>query len=148
MATSVSVNHIGLAVTDLERSRRFWTEAFDFQSVLELEPPDAPTSQLLSVPVPVGLRAVYLRRDDFVLELLHFSKAGLREREPRAMNEPGLTHLSLLVDDLGRRLAKVRELGGTVLDETRLGDAAILVLDPDGQRVELLTPWEKPGTPA
>ena len=148
MATSIRVNHIGLAVADLERARRFWTEAFDFRPVLELEPPDGPTSQLLGVAAPVGLRAIYLRRDDFVLELLHFSAAGLHAREPRVMNEPGLTHLSLLVDDLEARLEKVRELGGTVVEESRLGDAAVLVLDPDGQRVELLTSWEKPGAPS
>ena len=147
MTKSVRVNHIGHAVEDLDRARRFWTEAFDFEPVLELEPPDAPTSQLLGVDEPVGLRAVYLRQDDFILELLHFEGAGLKERPPRSMNEAGFTHISLLVDDLEERLEKVRRFGGRVLEETRLGDAAVLVLDPDGQRIELLTAWNKPGDP-
>ncbi|MDG2304280.1 MAG: VOC family protein [Candidatus Binatia bacterium] len=144
MPAEVRVNHVGHAVADLDRARAFWTGAFDFKVVKELAAPDEGTSRLLGIPAPVGLKAVYLRCDDFVLELLHYADAGLEERGPRIMNEAGLTHLSLLVDDLDTRLDKVRALGGTVLDETRIGDYAILILDPDGQRVELLTNWEKP----
>ncbi len=145
MSAEVIVNHIGHAVADLDRSRRFWTGAFDFEVVKELDAPDEGTSQLLGIPAPVGLHAVYLRRGDFILELLHYADAGLEARPTRIMNEPGLTHISLLVDDLDARLERVRTLGGTVLTETRIGDYAILVLDPDGQRVELLTHWERPG---
>jgi len=145
MPAEVTVNHVGHAVADLDRARRFWTGAFDFEAVKELEAPDEGTSQLLGIPAPVGLRAVYLRRGDFVLELLQFAGAGLATRAARVMNEPGLTHVSLLVDDLEKRLDKVRSLGGTVLEETRLGDYAVMVLDPDGQRIELLTAWERPG---
>lgn len=145
MPTDVVVNHIGHAVADLDRARRFWTEAFDFEEVHALAPPDQGTAKLLQMQPPVGLHAVYLRRGDFVLELLQFADAGLQERPPRVMNEAGLTHLSLLVGDLDERLAKVRALGGTVLEDTRLADHAVLVLDPDGMRVELLTQWQKPG---
>ena len=148
MPSVVQVNHVGLCVADLDLARRFWVEAFDFEVASELEPPDEATSRLLGIPAPVGLRAVYLRRDDFVLELLHFSGAKAEDRPSRVMNESGLTHLSLLVDDLETRLAQVRALGGTVLEESRIGDHAILVLDPDGQRVELLTQWRKPEVPA
>lgn len=144
MPAEIRVNHIGHAVANLDRARDFWTGAFDFKVVKELEAPDEGTSRLLGIAPPVGLTAVYLRCDDFVLELLHYADAGLEERGTRVMNEPGLSHVSLLVDDLDARLAKVRALGGTVLEETRLGDYAVLILDPDGQRVELLTSWEKP----
>lgn len=145
MPHEVIVNHIGHAVADLERSSRFWVEAFGFEVVKELEVPDEGTSQLLGIPPPVGLRAVYLRRGDFILELLNYSDAGLENRGDRIMNEPGLTHISLLVEDLDQSLQAVQKFGGTVLEETRLGDYAVLILDPDGQRVELLTNWERPG---
>lgn len=145
MTTRVVVNHIGHAVADLERAQRFWTEAFDFEVVHELAPPDEGTSQLLGIPSPVGLRAVYLRRGDFILELLHYADAGLVDRDRRVMNERGLTHISLLVDDMDERLEKVRALGGHLVEGTRLGDAAALVRDPDGQFIELLTAWQRPG---
>lgn len=145
MTTEVQVNHVGHAVADLDRARRFWTGAFGFEEVSALEPDDEATGRLLGLPTPVGLTAVYLRRGDFVLELLHYADAGLEDRPPRVMNEPGFTHVSLRVDELDPYLERVRALGGTVLEETRLLDHAVLVLDPDGQRVELLTHWEKPG---
>lgn len=138
------VNHLGHAVADLERARRFWTEAFGFREVLTLAPPDDSTAPLLGLRPPLGLEAVYLECDGLVLELLHYHDRELEQRR-RTMAEQGFTHLSLGVDDLDVTLAAVRELGGEVLDDTRLGDIAIMVRDPDGQLVELLTAWQKPG---
>lgn len=145
MPAEVTVNHVGHTVADLDRARRFWVGAFGFEQVEELEAPDEGTSQLLDIAPPVGLHAVYLKRGDFILELLHFAKARLQPAKPRVMNEVGLTHLSLSVDDLDATLEKVRSLGGTVLEESRIANHAVLVLDPDGQRIELLTSWQKPG---
>ena len=53
-------------------------------------------------------------------------------------NEPGLTHVSLRVDDMPATLAQVRALGGQVLEDTDLG-GAVFIKDPDGQLIELLT---------
>jgi predicted enzyme related to lactoylglutathione lyase len=73
----------------------------------------------------------------FTLELLHFDRGANPPARRRVFNEPGLTHLSLTVDDLPATLAKVRELGGEVVEATDIG-VAVLVRDPDGQLVELL----------
>jgi catechol 2,3-dioxygenase-like lactoylglutathione lyase family enzyme len=133
----VTVTHVGLCVADLERSRRFYGDALGFAEVRSLRPPDGVCSTLLRVPLPVGLTAVYLTRGDFVLELLHFERSGNPAARDRAMNEPGLTHLSLTTDDLPGTLAVVAELGGEVLDDTDVG-VAVMVRDPDGQLLELL----------
>jgi lactoylglutathione lyase len=130
------VNHVGHCVTDLERSRRFYIEALDFEPWFELRPPDEPSDRLLGLRAPLGMTCVYLRAGEFVLELLHFA-AGSVETHQRVMNEPGLTHLSLAVEDLAATCARVEELGGTVLTETNIG-AAVFVRDPDGQLLELL----------
>ena len=68
------VNHVGLCVTDLDRSRSFYEEALRFAHRNDLRVPDAPASRLLRVPEPVGLTAVYLEREGFVRELLHFAR--------------------------------------------------------------------------
>ncbi len=44
-------------------------------------------------PLPLGMTACYLKRDDFVLELLHFADAGTVPGDERVMNQPGLTHV-------------------------------------------------------
>lgn len=130
------VNHVGLCVTDLERSTAFYAEAFGFRVDRELTVPDEACGYLLSVPAPVGLTAVYLVRGTFTLELLHFDRPGNPLAIDRPFTQPGLTHLSLSVDDLDATIALVGELGGEVV--TSIPGAAAVVRDPDGQLLELL----------
>ena len=137
MPEPVVFNHVGHCVTDLDKSRRFYEELLGFVFEREFDAPDDPTSQLLRIEKPVGLRAVYLRRDGLLLELLHFDRPGNPPYRERAMNEPGLTHLSLSVDDLDGVLARIAEYGGAVLQETNIG-FGVNVQDPDGQLIELL----------
>ncbi len=129
-------NHVGHCVRDLARSRRFYEELLGFEFLRELQPPDEMTARLLGLEAPVDLTASYLQRDGFTLELLHFGRTA--PASERVMNEPGLTHISLSVDDIEAVCARVPAYGGTVLDETSLGGAAIMIRDPDGQLIELL----------
>jgi lactoylglutathione lyase len=132
-------NHLGQCVADLGRSRRFYEEVLGFEFWREIEPPDSPSDQLLGLEPPIGMTACYLRRDGLVLELPHFGGTGARPGpgQPRRMNELGLTHLSVSVDDLADTCRAVTEHGGKVLDDTNIG-GAIFVRDPDGQLIELL----------
>jgi len=131
-------NHVGQCVTDLERSKRFYCELFGFSLEREITPPDETSAQLMSLTPPLGMTAAYLVRDGLVLELLHYSAAGqTRPYRPRTMNEPGLTHLSLSVDDIDDVCNQVRAYGGEVVAGSNIG-AAVFIRDPDGQLVELL----------
>jgi len=132
-------NHVGHCVTDLDRSRRFYVEALGFEPWREITLPDDGTAQLLRLTPPVGLTACYLRMDGFVLELLHYSGSGAAPlpAPDRVMNEPGLTHISVSVDDIDATCRRVVELGGRVVEETNIG-MAVNVKDPDGQLIELL----------
>lgn len=130
------VNHVGHCVTDLDRTRRFYVELLGFQVARQLQVADEAAGPLLGVEPPVGLTAVYLQRGSFVLELLHFDRPGNPERTERVMNEPGLTHLSLSVDDLAAVVGRVEQFGGQVVFDSPV---AAMVRDPDGQLLELLT---------
>jgi lactoylglutathione lyase len=132
------VNHVGLCVTDLERSRRFYEEVLGFAHQRDLPVPDVAASRLLQVPEPVGCTAVYLELEGFVLELLHFDRDGNEPRRERSFTEPGLTHISFSVDDIAATCALVEQHGGEVLRDTDMGGLAINVRDPDGQTLELL----------
>ena len=135
---SAAFNHVGQCVADLERSKRFYCEVFGFDVEREIAPPDESSARLLSLPAPLGLEAAYLVRDGLVLELLHFGAPGRTEAfRPRTMNEPGLTHISLSVDDIDATCARAKELGGEVIDSSNIGNA-VFIRDPDGQLVELL----------
>ena len=131
-------NHIGHCVADVDRSRRFYEEVLGFEFWRDLEPPDEMTTTLLDLDRPAGLRAVYLRQGEFVLELLGFTGAGtVAPARPRVMNEIGLTHLSVSVDDIDATVAKAVEYGGAVIERTNIG-LAVMIRDPEGQLVELL----------
>jgi len=137
------LSHHGLCVSDLERALAFYRDGLGFAEVSRLRFEDPGTRKLLGLPGAV-LETVYLRRDGTTLELLHFPRPGTElGAGPRPMNQVGLTHLSFLVSDLDALLARLRALGATVLDATRLdsqgkGSNAIFVTDPDGTRIELV----------
>ena len=130
-------NHVGQCVADLDRAKRFYVELFDFAVEREIQPPDDLSATLLRLPPPLGMTASYLRRDGLVLELLHFEHRGVRPHPPRVMNDLGLTHISLSVDDVDAVLARVAAYGGEVLDDTNIGNGCF-IRDPDGQLVEIL----------
>lgn len=130
-------NHVGLCVADRERSRRFYEGLFGFQFWWEIDPPDDGTAQLVQLPKPLGVHATYLVRDGFVLELIDYAQRRVHAGPPRAMDQVGLTHLSLSVSDLDAVLAMVDGFGGSVVDSTVSGQSA-MIRDPDGQLIELL----------
>jgi len=130
-------NHVGQCVVDLARSRRFYEGLLGFTFERELAVPNIPSDRLLRVEPPLNLTAVYLRCDGLVLELMAFDRPGNPAFRERVVNEPGLTHLSVSVDDVAEIARRVPEYGGTVLEDTDLG-AAVFVRDPDGQLIELL----------
>jgi lactoylglutathione lyase len=138
VSDGVAFNHVGQCVTDLEEAKRFYCELLGFELQRELKPPDETSAQLLSLTPPLDLTASYLVRDGLVLELLHFGAPGQTQRwTERTMNEPGLTHISLSVDDLEGVLARVHDYGGDVLQNSNIG-FGVFIRDPDGQLIELL----------
>ncbi len=132
----------------------FYEEVLGFRYWWALTVPDDDASQLLQLPAPLGVQAVYLVHEGFVLELIHFGTAGARSERPRVMNDLGLTHLSVAVTDIPATLAKVVPNGGEILDDTSMGGMAIMIRDPDGQLIELTTfrfrstqpPWPEAGS--
>jgi lactoylglutathione lyase len=132
------VNHIGLVVTDLERSKRFYREALGFTFWYEIEPRDDLTAKLNGLTPPLGTTASYFILNGFILELIHYGAEG-KTAPPRrrTMDEPGLSHLSVAVDDIGEAAAKAVEYGGAIVEESNIG-LALVVRDPDGQLIELL----------
>jgi lactoylglutathione lyase len=134
----VTYNHTGHVVTDLERSKRFYQEVFGFRLWYEITPPDVPTAQLTGLTPPLGVTASYLTLDGFVLELMHYAAAGATAPfRTRTMNEPGLTHLSISVDDVHAAAERAIRFGGEIVEESDIG-MALFIRDPDGQLLELL----------
>ncbi len=131
-------NHTGQVVSDPQRSIRFYQQVFGFKLWYEGSPPDAAVAKLCSLELPLDVKTYYLTLDGFVLELMHYSAPGAAGTyRPRVMNEPGLTHLSISVEDIRATALKAVECGGEIIEESDLG-MALIIRDPDGQLLELL----------
>jgi catechol 2,3-dioxygenase-like lactoylglutathione lyase family enzyme len=143
------LTHLGICVSDLERSLRFYRDVLGCVEVgrLELQGGMADTVNGMQ---GVKVRAIYLERDGWRLELIEFPEPGwLGPQAPRPMNQVGLTHLSFRVADLDGVCAQLEAAGGGLLPETRIGRSAsrtqvIMAHDPDGVRLELI---QGPGDP-
>jgi lactoylglutathione lyase len=131
-------NHVGVLVADLSRAKAFYQEVLGFTPWFESAAGDESTTRLLSLPGPLDAVMSYLVLGDLTVELIHFGSpdATVVPRR-RALDELGLTHLSIAVDDVATTAARAVELGGEVLEETDLG-IAVMIRDPDGQVIELL----------
>jgi lactoylglutathione lyase len=144
MSPKARFNHLGITVTDIARSRRFYEELFGFRFWWDFDVPDELSSVVLMVPPPVGLTATYLWHPDITLNLMHFGAPGAAEAyRERTLNEPGLTHMALSIEDHDGLLARTPELGGEVLDHSmgpvsEWGKAGY-IRDPDGQLIEVVT---------
>ena len=142
------LTHMGICVSDLERSLRFYRDVLGCKEVGRLELEGEPTATLNGMP-DVKVRAIYLERDGWRLELLEFPVPGwIGPKAPRPMNQLGLTHLSFRVPDLDAACAQIEVAGGGLLTKTRLDlpgpTRVIMAFDPDGVRVELI---QAPGDP-
>ena len=132
---SGALYHVGLTVTDMTRSRRFYEEAFGFRFDRELRMEPSQLQPLLQLDPPSSIHAVYLMLDGFTLELMQWDPAARAGADARVLLETGLTHLSIVVDDVAATFDKVQALGGTAL---RTVGRAAMVRDPDGQLIELM----------
>ncbi len=144
MANRVFFNHLGQTITDIARSRRFYEGLLGFKFWWDFEAPDELASKVLMVPSPCKLTATYLWRPDMVMNLMHFGVPAAREAyRARRLNEPGLSHLALSVEDVSALLAQVESFGGKVHYESRGAESAwgqaIYIRDPDGQLIEIVT---------
>lgn len=137
------MTHIGICVSDLAQSIRFYRDLLGFAYRSELRVQGEPSDTLLRLR-GVDLQAVYLERDGTRIELLYYAAPGaIGDAAVRPMNGRGLTHLSLRVDDLRGTLAVLRDAGVRVLDETVIeipdfAAAAVFIADPDGTLIELV----------
>lgn len=138
--------HFGICVADLERSLAFYCDGLGFTEA-EMQGQVGRCIDPLVELSNVLLEFRFLTRDGISLELLHFvtpDAIGMPERRP--MNQLGLTHLGLRVDDVDGAARRIVAMGGRVYPSTRtayrVGDEppidSVYCTDPDGVRLELI----------
>lgn len=136
-------SHVGICVSDLERSLRFYCDGLGFEpgDRYDLDSTELPgLERALEVRTDTVLASQMIERDGVRIELLKFHEPGVVGSPSSRRNQLGLTHLCFFVDNVDAAAERMLEFGAVVLDDTRSnpGTDIVFLMDPDGVRVELM----------
>lgn len=141
----LGLTHIGICVSDPERSRRIYADVLGFRPVSHFAIEGEPTATMMGMPESeLKLRCLFLERDGVRIELMHFEGAALQgDGEPTPPQRRGVTHLALRVDDVDAIIEGLEPLGCRFEHDRRIqnpdwGSDVIWAIDPDGVRLELV----------
>ncbi len=129
--------HIAHCVSDRARARKFYEELLGFTFKSARDSSREMTAKLLRMSLPMELELVFLDNNGMELELMEYPLHGTTPARDRPTNQPGIGFMHLDVQDLPGLFARLSEFGGTVIEETMVGSAA-MIRDPDGQIVEMV----------
>jgi catechol 2,3-dioxygenase-like lactoylglutathione lyase family enzyme len=146
MAVITGVDHFGVTVSDVERSLAFWRDQLGLvevgRGVIEWEHLDrlVALSDTRIEWVELGISG------GGTVELSRYHRPEGAPVAPGEENEPGRSHISLLVDDLASMLAALRAEGVRARTDEPVdipvgayaGGKAVYVFDPDGVEIELI----------
>lgn len=132
--------HVSLVVSDLERSLRYYCEGLGFSEILRMEMGQE-VANIGQFEGEVRFNSVLVSRDGMVVQIIHWPLPGVTAPPGvKPLNQAGLTHFGIVVEDVDKALAALVKLGGTVIEGTRTkldGADVVMTLDPDGTRIEI-----------
>lgn len=143
MTIRYATSHMGLCVTNLDRSLRFWCDGLGFELAERYELTDtlAPgLAQALEVAPPVELVSQMIVLGEWKFELLEYQTPTPRGMPSNSRGLLGYTHMSFWVDNVDAEAQRLVGFGGRILPTTRShpGIPIQFIADPDGARVELM----------
>jgi len=100
------LDHIGIAVRDLDEALRFYRDALG----LEIEAPEEVPSQ--------RVRAHFIPLGESAVELLEATAPDSPIAKYLEKRGPGLHHITLRVEDIRAALAQLKARGARLIDET------------------------------
>lgn len=133
------IHHLRLTVTDLERSRAFYTDLLGFDVAAEMPPASDPSYDAVNA---ILFGGVVLSKGSLLLGLRPVAQPGDRFEE----NRVGLDHLSFGVGsraEIEQAIHLLDEQGiphGTIKDLPAFGICVMEFRDPDHIQLELTAP--------
>jgi catechol 2,3-dioxygenase-like lactoylglutathione lyase family enzyme len=140
---SLRPSHLGICVSDVTASMRFWCDGLGFEVA---EGYDLDTTMLpglapaLEVEAPIVMRSQMIQLADLKIEIISYTSPPTTGTPSSSRGAVGFTHLSFLhpaIDEFAQHLV---DSGGTILKDTRVnvGIEVVFLADPDGIRIELM----------
>jgi catechol 2,3-dioxygenase-like lactoylglutathione lyase family enzyme len=132
-------DHQGIRVTEIERSVRFYADAFGAEAVTRPFPIEGDfPEQMFEGPPGVAFRLCHLRFESGMVELFEFTSPR-EESAPVHPSQANIMHLGFVVDDVEATAERVLAAGGRqVFPITEWGEHRLTyVTDPDGNVIEI-----------
>ena len=131
-APITTIHHVGIVVSDLDRSLTWYRDHLGFELRARTSVPD------------IGLEFAYITRGDFELEL--FMQRGSHPAPDQdvfqAFHQQGIPHLAFGTEDLDATYQWAGTSGLKVLLELQINEAMgvryFFIVDPDGIQIEFV----------
>ena len=123
------LEHVGLTVTDVERTVKWYSTMFGSRRVQEMNWPET------------GVRGVYITLGDDGSQLEIFQKPGTHKHLEPDLEMARYEHFCVQVEDIHATFADLEAKGAEIAFRPRLAKRhgyVAMVVDPDGIRIELL----------
>lgn len=139
--------HVGVTVSDLERSVHFYTEGLGLEVVVR-QTSAAEYLSLVGYPgLEIATAFVAAPGNGVRIELQEYHRVGDHGAREPGTAPVGSSHICLRVDDVAAALQRAEAAGGRrVTDPVGIdsgindGGAAVYLRDPDGYTIELFQP--------
>lgn len=141
------LHHLGISVRSLDRSLSFYRDLLGFTEVHNVTSRAEYLSRLLGHPeVQLRVAMVSAPADRVSIELLEYNNVSQVVVDHDHVN-PGIAHLALQVSDVDGVYQRLRAAGVEAVSAPvtptagpNAGSRIVYLIDPDGVRVELISP--------
>jgi catechol 2,3-dioxygenase-like lactoylglutathione lyase family enzyme len=136
-------NHVGISVTDIDRSIAFYRDMLGMEPLCEVFPFGGPDFEaIMDIPGVTG-RMCMIGKGNLQLELFEFTQSKPRDPE-YLVSDRGYSHFGVVVDDIAATYEKLRAAGvrihAPVISFNGGSMQAAYCRDPDGNVFEILEP--------
>lgn len=135
-----SLGHVGLGVSNLEQSLKFYRDVMGMQVLMELSVTDDRISRVIGIP-GAKCRIIHLKLGDGILELFEYSvPVGTNKAMDMRQCDYGLIHIGFEVNEFHKHVARFKEMGLEFLGEPvefRPDVWVVYLRGPDGEVIEL-----------
>jgi catechol 2,3-dioxygenase-like lactoylglutathione lyase family enzyme len=135
-----SLGHVGLGVSNLERSLKFYRDVMGMEVLMKLNITDDRIARVIGIPA-AQCRIVHLKLGDGILELFEYSNPiGINRAKDMRQCDYGLIHLGFEINEFHKHVEQFKEIGLQFLGEPvefRPGVWVVYLRGPDGEVIEL-----------
>ncbi len=147
--------HIGIIVSDLERSARFYSALFDTVPIQKVQWRGKDAEYVASMVGPKGLEldAVFFQipHTNTIIELIRYYKLPNQPKVAYPTYGIGGLHLAFFVEDLDQAMERLKKIGATILTPVDIpygayeGGRGVYFRGPDDELLQLMAVTQRPG---